>query len=310
MSFFGKPKTDVPVPAPPEPLNAVVKRVAISVFLTLLAAVLTLGVGAIVLSEVWQFVSNLNEFKVDLTSVQTELPRWAMPAIEGDLQRVAGLNGKRSIFEPGLGKRLALAYGRSPWVLKVCYVRRLFPNSLEVGLALRKPAAAVHAGDASYLVDEDGVLLSRRFYRWPGDAGLLPVIVPTHRVAPCSPGIRWREESILAGVGLLRMLREYGIVETLNIRWIDVSNFGGIHDQKKSEIVLCNGTRTRIKWGRFATNKRPGEARDIMKLQNLLTVVKREGCELAGIDYVDVRWNDPYIMRRSDVTHVRSVASR
>ena len=91
---------------------------------------------------------------------------------------------------------------------------------------------------------------------------------------------------------------------------IDVSNFRGAHDRKKSEVVIWNSNRTRIKWGRFASNKRPGEVDDLVKLQNLLTVVKREGPDLANVDYVDVRWDNPYVMRRSDVAKVQSTASR
>ena len=79
-------------------------------------------------------------------------------------------------------------------------------------------------------------------------------------------------------------------------------------NEQKSEIVLWNSSRTHVKWGRFASGKRPGEVGDMVKLQNLLTVVKREGPDLPGIDYVDVRWNNPYVMRRSNLARARSTS--
>ncbi|NOZ23227.1 MAG: hypothetical protein GXP25_19305 [Planctomycetes bacterium] len=299
MSLFRKAEPQFPTAPPPRaPTQAGLKRVAVSALLILIAAVLTLSVGAIIMGEVWDFVSNLDEFKVDLGLPRAELPNWARPAIALDLKRTAGLSGAHSIFEPGVVKKIAAAYAASHWVLKVNYVKRVFPNSIEIGLTLREPSASVYIGDASYLVDREGVLLSRRFYRWPSDSERLPTIVPTGRVTPCSPGRKWRDESVQAGVGLLRLLREYGIVKKLKIATIDVSNFRGVHDRKKSEITIWNESGTHIKWGRFAADKRPGEVDDLVKLQNLLTVVKREGPDLPDIKYVDVRWTNPYQMRK------------
>ena len=109
MSLFKKPEPQFPTapPAPP-PAHAGLRRVAISVLLILIAAVLTLSVGAIIMSEVWEFVSNLDEFKVDIGSLRAELPKWARPAIVLDLKRTAGLSGAHSVFEPGLVKKIAV----------------------------------------------------------------------------------------------------------------------------------------------------------------------------------------------------------
>lgn len=309
MFFFKTHPPQAPVPTP-EPFSAVLRKVVISAFLTLVAAVLTLGIGAIILSEVWQFVSNLDEFKVDTGSLKMDLPKWAAPAIADDLRQTAKLSGARSIFEPGLGKRIREAYSASPWVVRITHVNRIFPNSMEIGFVLREPAASVQVGDASYLVDAKGVLLSRKFYTWPADAQPLPTIVPTGSVTVCGPGNLWEEESVQAGVGLLRLFREYGLVEGLRIVTVDVSNYRGMNDKKTSEIVVWNNNRTHIKWGRFASNRRPGEVADMEKLQNLLTVVRREGPALANVDYVDVRWANPYVMRKGEVASAQAPPSR
>ncbi|MEW6358228.1 MAG: cell division protein FtsQ/DivIB [Planctomycetota bacterium] len=301
MSLFRRPAPQFPMAPPPAvSVQAGMKRVVVSALLIVIAAALTLSIGGIIMGEVWEFVSNLDEFKVDLGSPRAELPTWARPAITLDLKRTAGLSGAHSIFEPGLVQRIASAYSASPWVLKVNYVNRVFPNTIEIGLTLREPAALVYVGDASYLIDREGVLLSGRFHRWPSDSNRLTTIVPTGRVAPCSPGRTWGDESVQAGVGLLRLLKEYAVVETLKVATIDVSNFRGVHDRKKSEITIWTETGAHIKWGRFAADKRPGEVDDLVKLQNLMTVVKRVGPELTNIEYVDVRWANPYHMRKDE----------
>jgi len=294
-------QTDPPVQLAPVSVAAPpgkFRRALLSVFLTVVVSILTAAVGMVVVNEVWRYISGLDDFKINPVAVKMQLPAWAKKPLAEEIRSAVTMRDEHSIFQPGLAVQIAREYEKSPWVTRVLSIRKEFPNRIIMRLCIRKPAALVRTTSGMYLVDREGVVLPETLYQWPETEGTLPVVSVGPDIYPCSPGCRWADKPVQAGVGLVNFLRSYGLIKELDIICVDVSNVGGRRQRRRCEIVLINKNGTQIKWGRFSAERRPGEVPNPVKLQNLLTAVKRRGKDLAGLEYVDVRWDDPYEKRR------------
>lgn len=134
----------------------------------------------------------------------TRAPAWLPPA---EIARVNALGKSvrgRSILDPDLTHDLAACYEESPWVSRVMHVRRVYPNRLDVKLAIRRPFAAVERGSGP------PVVLDRTGVRLPASAepGGLPRLAGVVSPPPAG-GAVWEDVRVLDGLRVLRRYREY-----------------------------------------------------------------------------------------------------
>jgi hypothetical protein len=242
-------------------------------------------------------------------------PSWMTPEVLAELEVVRldpDLPKRFSLLDAEVGPRLAAAYERSPWVAQVERIVKHDPRvdpsrpPLEVFLKFRRPIAFVQIPDGFYLADDQGVRLPG-LYREPRlGATRLIVITGAPAYAP-DPGQAWTDPSLLAAVKVAAAVEPRR--ETFRLASIDVSNFGGRHDPRDTEIALYTTNDTRIKWGKAPTSeaamlqeKSPAE-----KVAYLEYVYKTLQGRVDGVlVYIDIP-NEAIRHRSTDVaTRVRS----
>ena len=151
----------------------------------------------------------------------TERPDWISQEDIRDINRVGrGVEG-RSIYDPELARTLAAHYQAQPWVSHVNYVRRRYPDHLDVSLEIRQPFARVRIGRRRYRVDAAGVRLpDREALRGTRDpieersrGGALPVItgLPAGTRAP-QPGTKWDAPGLSDAIAVLQAAK--GMLDT------------------------------------------------------------------------------------------------
>jgi hypothetical protein len=266
----------------------------------LLAAVVYFG-GSVEISE---------RYRLDLNRIRCNAPPPGPAAAYArrDLQRMPLQELERSLFDRNLGFAVRQVFEENPWVRRVRSVKRVFPRGLEVDLEYRRPYAAVRRGDRFLFADAHGELLpvnaSRRVLKGP---------MLTFRGAggkePAQLDELWFADAVREGVSVLRELgahRRHEVWEKVGIVAIDVGNYEGRLDAKKSEVLLVTdrnwsdpkrniiGRPVYVRWGR--SRKHPlGRAQLPVetKLDNLLgALIQRPG--LQGVSIVDVRWKTPF----------------
>jgi hypothetical protein len=246
----------------------------------------------------WRSLAYRDEFMINPTTLSMEVPSWAKPELVNEIKAKSDLDRTFSLLEPGLAMRIAKAYERSPWVVKVNYVRKEFPNKIRMKFTLRKPITVIKTANDVHLVDEDGVVLQKSLYKWPDEQLACPFIQSSRLQSAPSPGKKWQDDAVRAGIDLVRFLKHNKVVEPLRIVAVDVTNLGRRRLTGESDIVLLTATQTAIKWGCSPLCREPKELSDWEKLQNLLSVFKAEGPNLSHIEYIDVRWHTPHAKRR------------
>ena len=110
------------------------------------------------------------------------------------------------------------------------------------------------------------------------------------------PGIVWRQDDLAAGLRLVEVLNN---MDSKNedarpllreIDYIDVSNFDGRRDARKSHIVLYAKDGTDIQWGAsLGSAAKNFEAGDPEKLGKLYSFYKQYGTLQGVVKYIDLR---------------------
>ncbi|MBM4050201.1 MAG: hypothetical protein FJ279_34325 [Planctomycetes bacterium] len=241
----------------------------------------------------WRSIAYRDEFMISPATLKIEVPSWARTELVEDIKTIPELHKRFSLLEPCLTHRIARYYERSPWVIKVNYVKKELPNKVRMKFTLRRPITAIKTGNDFQLVDEECVVLSKALYKWP-DEQVGSLLIQSNRLltAP-SPGKKWDNDSVKAGVDLVRFLKHNRIADPLKIMIVDVTNLGRRRITGESDIVLFTESGMGIKWGCSPLCREPRELSDWEKLQNLLSVVKAEGPDLSHLEYIDVRWPKP-----------------
>ncbi|MFQ5964486.1 MAG: cell division protein FtsQ/DivIB [Candidatus Scalinduaceae bacterium] len=242
----------------------------------------------------WKHLTNRAMFMVSPVTFSFETPTWATDKFIHKVKNLPGLKKKYNMFEKDLTKKIAAIYENSPLISKVCYIERELPNCINLKFELHRPIAIIKNKGKEILVDKDCVRLPGEFYKYP-EEGENPIYIISSRslrVPKC--GERCNNRSIREGVNLLNYLKFNKIDKLLKIASIDVSNVGRRLKSGKSDIMLRTQNGAMIKWGCPKSCEQPYELSDYGKLQNLLSVIKEEGTELANMEYVDVRWKIPF----------------
>ena len=250
------------------------------------------GAGVFGTIKLWRAVTGMEEFVVHPGDVTID-SEWVNPErARLDFMRTdptGVLQEPRSLFTSDLAQRVADAYASSPWVKRVVYVRRVFPNKLDIKLQMREPFTLVRTAGDWYCLDEDGVLLSPRIYRLTKDRypRLRPYIVFVNNPPAPSSGEVWQDAAVHGGMALARHCHER-LAGKVNVARIEVLAEGA-PGYRFATAWLVLDTGTRVRWGRTpGFRPSPAETPTLQKTAALIAWAKTKGAKLARRPTIDV----------------------
>jgi hypothetical protein len=218
--------------------------------------------------EVYAFIATRKQFTASRVEARVA-PKWA--GSEGvEVVRV-GKDGT-PIYDPGLVERVGRAFEECPWVRRVTAVERVFPDQLRVRYEYRVPHVAVKRANGYVIVDADGVRLPG-VYVDPLKACARQVEVSGVATLPPEPGKIWNDPALKAGMALADFAAENPLLVRLKVREVDVSNFGGKADARRSEVAFTTSSGVTIAWGRAPGAGKFGEPSAQEKIENLREVL-------------------------------------
>src|SRR5882672_31655 len=234
-----------------------------------LRALFAVGLGLVVLlvhREVFAFIVAPRTFSAP-TIKTAVVPKWA--GSQGE--ELVRIEGGKSLFDPQLVERVGKPFESCPWVQKVTAVERVFPDKLLVKFEYRRAHVAVRRENGFVLVDADGV-------RLPGVYTVPPSCEVAVRVtgiasAPPEPGRPWQDDSLRAAVAMADYVPSSTLLGRLGIREVDVANFAGRQDPRRSELSLVTSNGCVLAWGRTAQTAKFGDVSTEEKLENLREVL-------------------------------------
>lgn len=261
-----------------------------------IAVVVVVALGWVGCVRAWRWLAGLEEFQVRPGELCLDEIEWLdVAAFMEDVRATDPSNiltGKCSFFTPGLASKVAEAYGRSPWVRRVNYVRRRFPSTLEISLSLRRPYAQVLWEGDRAMVSRRGVVLSPSIYRVPAQGLHRPAIrlqrVP-ERVP--RPGQVWGNGDVVCGLTTLQYLEEKLLLARLPVKCIEVRLEGGLFRGLRRCVVLHTAAGAEIRWGLppHAEGLGAREVESETKLHSVLSILKYRPELLSAKAYIDVR---------------------
>src|SRR6185503_1608483 len=173
--------------------------------------------------------------------------------------------------DPKLVERVGRTFEECPWVRKVTAVERVFPDRLLIKFEYRKAHAAIRRENGFVVVDRDGV-------RLPGVYAAPPTCERTVQITgvaslPPEPGKVWDDASLRSAVAMADYIPEHSLLRRLGIREVDVANFGGRQDPRRSELSLVASNGCVLAWGRTPQTSKFGDLSTEEKLENLREVL-------------------------------------
>jgi hypothetical protein len=219
--------------------------------------------------EVYSFIASRRQFTVP--KVEAALaPKWVADSQGVEVLRV-GKDGT-SLFDEELVSRVGRAFEECAWIKRVTAVERVFPDQLRVRFEYRTPHVAVRRANGYVIVDSEGVRLPG-VYVDPPRSCARSVEVSGVTSLPPEPGRAWNDPSLKAAMGLADFVQENSLLARLKVREIDVSNFGGRADARKTEVAFVTAAGCTIAWGRPSGSGKFGEPSSEEKLENLREVL-------------------------------------
>jgi hypothetical protein len=237
-------------------------------------------------------------------------PRW-----DDALRRSLATLPKSSIHDRAAIERIKAAVAALPFVSGVGEAQVLWPDSIDMPLCLRTPAACVLQGTEYLPVSADGVFLPGRWPTppWiataPGEVGFLPVIGPNDGAFErVRPGDRLREPRHLDALAVALAMRaelSEADFQVIGPPLIDATEARLDPVASKGVLVLLEARRT-IRFGRApnaaAVGERPAEKKweDIRRAIGLLRGLRATPPTSDARDwaFLDVRWDTPDIAWR------------
>jgi hypothetical protein len=217
--------------------------------------------------EVFSFISQRRQFSAPPIKAAVA-PKWATSQGE-ELVRIEGTG--RSIFDPKLVEEVGRKFESCAWVRKVTGVERVFPDRLLIKFEYRRAHAAVRRENGFVLVDRDGVRLPGVYVTPPPCDRSVQITGVASQ--PPEPGKAWQDESLRAAVAMADYIPDNTLLGRLGIREVDVANFGGRLDPRRSEMSMVTSTGCTIAWGRTSRTSKFGDLSTEEKLENLREVL-------------------------------------
>lgn len=152
----------------------------------------------------------------------------------------------------------------------------------------RVPAAAVRIGAREHLIDFDARVLPLEYPS--GESNQIFLINQSQPIA--ARGEKWEGEDLRAALDLIVLLQNERLLE--QVAGIDL---GRGRDSGVLSIITDRGAR--VVWGGGPRHLRPAEQPTSIKLDRVRTLLQRTGRVDAGVDLVDLRFQQPLIQRGS-----------
>ncbi|MFH0965018.1 MAG: hypothetical protein V2A58_13540 [Planctomycetota bacterium] len=243
---------------------------------------------AFLVHEGTQYAEELPYFTVDPAHIHiTERPTWLTDDIEGAILDVPCLSRPFNIMEEGITERVGRSIEASPWVRKVCAVRKQFPNNISIEMELRRPVAYVSYNGTLYAVDRFGVRLPTTAARLEEAPWRLPSVLVADS-APPEVGEEWDGDVVRAAC---RVAERIGADEArlpVSLAAIDVRSRWERGECQRS-VTLYTLEGPTLLWGSPPDEETHGEPGSDEKIANLVAFGERTG-DLAGMEYVDLRF--------------------
>jgi hypothetical protein len=248
--------------------------------------------------EIYSFIASKPQYSVPRIDAALA-PRWA-DRQGAELVRVETEGA--SLFDDGLVERVGRSFEECPWIARVTAVERVFPNQLRVRFEYRRAHAAVRRPNGHVvLVDAAGVRLPGVYLEPPTcDRAAVVSGVPS---APPAPGRTWDDPALRAGLAMADFAVDSPLLRRLGVREVDVSNFGGRVDARRSEVTLVTSAGCQVQWGRTAAAPRYGDPSDAEKLE-LLRDVMADYPDLRGLRSVKLYFKGSRAVEPADSTTV------
>lgn len=217
--------------------------------------------------EVFAFIAQRRQFSAP--PIKTALvPRWATSQGQ-EMVRIDGAG--RSLFDPQLVEKVGRTFESNPWVRRVTSVERVFPDQLLIKFEYRRAHVAVRRENGFVLIDRDGV-------RLPGVYATPPACDRAVQVTgvaslPPEPGQAWKDDALAAAVAMADYIPASSLLGRLGIREVDVANYGGRLDPRRSELSLMTSGGCMLAWGRTPSTSKFGDLSTEEKLENLREIL-------------------------------------
>lgn len=253
------------------------------------------GIAALVLiihRKVCEHMLTDTQYQVPVGGLEVaHRPEWVSDSIVASLQQSYPYENSVSIFEGGLTENIGQVYAGHPWVERVRYVRKQFPNRIVIAVDLRRPVAAIEIKGRYVLVDREAVRLPGEYAKVPDLPLVLLPVVGVRGAAPLA-GRVWDAPDVRCGIAVAMALAENGVPDGAPVMAIDVENTGGRRDKRESEIVLWMADMVPVEWGRAPVAGGFGELTVDRKLKNLQLVLL--ACpDLKGVSRVRIQYDSP-----------------
>lgn len=209
-----------------------------------------------------------------------------------EFEKLGMLMTGKNLLDPMLLSEIKEEYEKSPWVISVCKMRRVFPDRVDVEFVPRMPVAQVKHRGYYWLVGSDAVLLPVDGRSYPQQQ--IPIIVGDIDTRP-NNGSVW-SGGVMGALDVLESIERSSIATDIAISKIQIkapSFLDRLSRQGKSRPRLEIKTHCglSIDWG-VCGMKLPGElsnAEKIASLKKLLTESSRPLREFS----LDVRTATP-----------------
>ncbi len=235
-----------------------------------LRGLFVIGLGLVVMlvhREVFAFIAERRQYSAP--PIKTAVaPKWS----NSQGQEIVRIDGAgRSLFDPQLVEKVGKTFEACPWVRKVTAVERVFPDQLQIKFEYRRAHVAVRRENGFVLVDRDGFRLPGVYATPP--ACDRPIQVTGLASQPPEPGQPWKDEALNAAVAMADYIPGSTLLSRLGIREVDVANFSGRQDPRRSEMSLVTSNGCVVAWGRTSTTSKFGDLSTEEKLENLREVL-------------------------------------
>ncbi len=150
------------------------------------------------------------EYQIGPEQVEvTPQPAWIPQSdVRDEVLRSPMLDGRLSIVDDDLVKRITDAFARHPWVAKVERVAKSY-GTVKVDIVYRKPACVVEQPGGGLPVDVEAVLLPTEMGDiTPTEAARYPRLSGVDRPPPGPAGTRWGDARVIGGAEIAAALAD------------------------------------------------------------------------------------------------------
>jgi hypothetical protein len=179
---------------------------------------------------------------------------WLQPRDVVEINSAVSFGRRASMYDRGICSKVAARYDGNPWIERVVAVRRRFPNTIVVDLAVRRPFASVRSAGRFHVVDANACRLPVRSAGAGAAEVQYPVIEGIRVQAPVTGG-NWQGRPIKDALRLAILLQEVlkGRGAGMRLASVEVVEEKGSLDDLP-QMVARTASGALIDWGSYSHN--------------------------------------------------------